>query len=108
MTDHRTEFEQARTLANAVLETPNRDPDSDLSLLARQFLRMVERVEKAIHPRKIEGKLIVDNAEKAVIIAAQELYDNRLGHSDEVGPWRAPRDFWIDLGVAIKHLKEVQ
>ncbi len=36
------EFDDAVALANRVLDRPNADPDDDLALLARQFLRAVE------------------------------------------------------------------
>lgn len=38
-----TEYEQAIALANKVLDRVNADPDDDLAVLARQFLRAVER-----------------------------------------------------------------
>lgn len=38
-----SEFQEAYRLANKVLEDAYRDPDSGLSMLARQFLRSVER-----------------------------------------------------------------
>lgn len=44
--------------------------------------------------------------ERSVINAAQELWDNRLGHGDPVGPWHSPQDFWKDLGKALVELKE--
>lgn len=36
------EIHDALKLANKVLETPNRDPDDDLSMMSRQFLRAFE------------------------------------------------------------------
>jgi len=39
------EYEHALRLAGHVLDDPNQDPDSDLSMLARQFLRRVENVQ---------------------------------------------------------------
>lgn len=41
----RSEFEHAREFANKVLDKPHRDPDDDLSVLARQFLRAIESVD---------------------------------------------------------------
>lgn len=38
-----SEFEDTVRLANAVLDNPHEDPDSDKSMLSRQFLRVVER-----------------------------------------------------------------
>lgn len=38
-----TEFQAAYRLANKVLEDAGRDPDDDLAVLARQFLRAIER-----------------------------------------------------------------
>jgi hypothetical protein len=40
-----TEFEFAVRLANKVLDRPYGDPDDDLAVLARQFLRAVERLD---------------------------------------------------------------
>jgi hypothetical protein len=39
-----TELEQAVLLANKVLDRVNADPDDDLAILARQFLRARERI----------------------------------------------------------------
>lgn len=38
-----TEFEQAVAIANKVLDRVNADPDDDIAILARQFLRATER-----------------------------------------------------------------
>jgi hypothetical protein len=38
-----SEFEEAIVLAERILDTPNKDPDDSESMLARQFLRSVER-----------------------------------------------------------------
>jgi len=40
-----TEKEEAVRLANAVLEKPYIDPDGDISMLARQFLRAREEID---------------------------------------------------------------
>lgn len=37
-----TEYNAAIALANAILDEPGRDPDDDLSVLARQLLRAIE------------------------------------------------------------------
>ena len=42
-----SEFGHAIILANKVLDRPNGDPDDDLAVLSRQFLRMIEALEKA-------------------------------------------------------------
>ena len=39
------EHEEAIALANKVLDDASRDPDSDLSMLSRQFLRALEKIE---------------------------------------------------------------
>lgn len=39
------EYERARELANKVLDRPNADPDDDLAVLARQFLRAIEPID---------------------------------------------------------------
>ena len=41
-----SEFEETVCLANKLLERPNADPDDDLAMLSRQFLRQVETVER--------------------------------------------------------------
>jgi hypothetical protein len=41
-----TEFEETKLLANHVLERSMADPDDDLAMLSRQFLRQVETVER--------------------------------------------------------------
>lgn len=38
------EFDDAVKLAHRVLDRPSGDPDDDLAVLARQFLRSVERL----------------------------------------------------------------
>ena len=41
-----TEYEETIKLANRILERPNADPDDDLAMLSRQFLRQVEAAER--------------------------------------------------------------
>ena len=41
--EKQSEFEYARQVADKVLDTPYKDPDDTESMLARQFLRQVER-----------------------------------------------------------------
>jgi hypothetical protein len=41
-----TEFEQAKLIAEKILDEPNADPDRDEAIIARQFNRLVERIEK--------------------------------------------------------------
>ncbi len=43
-----TEREDAIRLANRVLEQPHRDPDDDLSMLSRQFLRAEEALKSIV------------------------------------------------------------
>lgn len=43
-----SELDEAVDLANKVLDRPNADPDDDLAILARQFLRALER-EQALY-----------------------------------------------------------
>ena len=45
-----TEKEQAIALANRVLDKPYVDPDGDICLLARQFLRALERAGETLQP----------------------------------------------------------
>lgn len=39
------EYEQAKRIANRFLDKPYADPDGDEAVLARQFLRLVEKQE---------------------------------------------------------------
>ncbi len=41
----KSEFEQAIKLAFIILDERHVDPDSDICILARQFLRLIERKE---------------------------------------------------------------
>jgi hypothetical protein len=43
-----TELEQAVILADKVLDKPYIDPDGDICLLARQFLRLIESSRTAV------------------------------------------------------------
>ena len=43
-----SELDEAVALANKVLDRPSGDPDDDLAVLARQFLRALEREQKLI------------------------------------------------------------
>lgn len=47
-----TERQEAILLANKILERPNADPDDDLALLSRQFLREVEKSLESYDPMK--------------------------------------------------------
>jgi len=38
-----SEYDDAIKLANKVLDTPNRDPDDDLPMMSRCYLRTIER-----------------------------------------------------------------
>lgn len=66
------EYEQAIQLAEKVLDTPYRDPDDDLSMMSRQFLRSIERV-KILLPMALAHahKNDVGNNKKI----AQDIYD---------------------------------
>ena len=83
-----TEKEQAILLANKVLDRPYADPDDDLALLSRQFLRSLEREEKFRHAGeyfasicKQVSKLRVSDtlAEKVMEIQARLLVDDSVG-----------------------------
>lgn len=44
MIEHDNEMQRAITLADKVLDRQGADPDDDLAVLARQFLRAMERL----------------------------------------------------------------
>lgn len=50
-----TEKQFSIRLANQVLDTPGRDPDDDLSTLARQFLRAIESKWQPIETAPKDG-----------------------------------------------------
>ncbi len=47
-----TELQEAIAIAKAILERPNADPDDDLAILARQFLRIIEKEKRVERPRR--------------------------------------------------------
>ncbi len=48
------ERERAIKIANNILDVPYKDPDDNMSILARQFLRAIEVKEKGNHPKTEE------------------------------------------------------
>ena len=72
-----SERTEAEMLANRVLDRPYADPDDDLAILARQFLRCretVERQEKALQAVDWEAKGYADlvNANRDTILRITE------------------------------------
>jgi hypothetical protein len=57
-----TERDDAIALANKVLDTPNRDPDDDLSMMSRQFLRAIEALAK-LRPETVSEHIARDMRE---------------------------------------------
>jgi hypothetical protein len=58
-----TEKQQAFDLANAALDKPYEDPDSDIAVLARQFLRAREEIDAmraALEPFSVHAELYDD------------------------------------------------
>ncbi len=58
-----TEKQQAIALANRLLNEPNADPDDELRLLSRQFLRareIIEKQEKALQAVDWNGQAELD------------------------------------------------
>ncbi len=49
-----------------------------------------------------------DHIERIVEVrrAAQELWDNRLGHRDDNPVWSGPQSFWLTLGCALDKMNE--
>ena len=74
------ELDDAIRLANTVLDQPSRDPDDDLSMLARQFLRAREAVERE---REACAKIASDHAKfchkEAHNGGCAELYERASG-----------------------------
>jgi hypothetical protein len=61
-----SEKDQAVRLANAILENPSVDPDSDLAVLSRQFLRALKYSDRIPKPFYEDGPAI-EHQEIAVI-----------------------------------------
>jgi hypothetical protein len=60
-----TETEQAVILANKILDRVNADPDDDLAVLARQFLRALERPLAAVQIYSAATTLAMNNRQIA-------------------------------------------
>jgi hypothetical protein len=56
-----TETEQAIILANKILDRVNADPDDDVAVLARQFLRAIERPLAAVQIYSAATALAMNN-----------------------------------------------
>lgn len=91
-----SEYDQAVRIANSILDDPGRDPDSDFSVVCRQFLRLRQRYE---YGRADTNELIRDLREGPVMEregpAGIELFDLdnaiEIMHqaADEVGQYRS-------------------
>ncbi len=89
-----SEHEQAIKLANKVLDRPYGDPDDDQAVLARQFLRAVERcetycngLEESIKLQSHYGGLLnaYDGGKRLTFASADE-WLNRLASLSKGGP----------------------
>lgn len=56
-----TEFEQAKLIAEKILNEPNADPDRDEAIVARQFNRLVER-RQMLHPWLVASEWYQESA----------------------------------------------
>jgi hypothetical protein len=73
-----TEKQQAFDLANAVLDKPYEDPDSDIAVLARQFLRAreeidamreaLERIDVIIETGKVNHAKVAQKVARGVLV----------------------------------------
>ena len=63
---------------------------------------MFEKIRKSLNSfKKQQPNFQVDAAADAQIVkSAQDLFDNRLGWSDNRNPY-APREFWRNLSTAL-------
>lgn len=57
-----SEYDAARLLANRVLDDASRDPDSDLSMLARQLLRADECAQTAEANLRMAARIVEGTA----------------------------------------------
>lgn len=90
-----TEYEDAIRLANHILDRPSGDPDDDLAVLSRQFLRALERVER-----------IRAEAEAAILLAAADRCEAWAikNYMDDFGSFVA-RNVAVNLRDEIKALQ---
>ena len=72
-----TELEETVVLANRVLERPYADPDDDLAMLARQFIRLREAVAWH-HGQKADDRCIEDD-DRLYAAAGLPPCDRRVG-----------------------------
>lgn len=68
------EREEATRFANAVLDSPGEDPDSDISVLARQFLRAIDRIEALT--------LSDGDVTEAMLVAAFRAHEATIGQDN--------------------------
>lgn len=60
------EFAHAKKVAAALLDRPHADPDDDVSILARQFLRLVERRARATVRLSKEALRLIEGKRKRI------------------------------------------
>ena len=101
-----TEFEETILLANKILDRPSADPDDDLAMLSRQFLRALECIAS--------NKKCNDNMERGLLVAMKERDDLRAallpfaagagrpgGLADPMTGKPLPDDAVLGLGVKL-------
>lgn len=83
-----TEREETIALANKILERPYADPDDDLAMLSRQFLRQIEateRLREAIvkhRSQKADDRCIEDDDVLYAVLGDGVKCDRRVGDKD--------------------------
>lgn len=82
-----SEREEAIRLANRVLDKPHIDPDGDVCMLARQFLREIERREAGI-----SEKVALWMIERGYATGHGDRVEDMLGELEARARDRAPRE----------------
>lgn len=84
----------ARTLAefaHDVVARAGRAQTEEIASRDRGIARLARRLKAAKTELAKAGR---------VVLAATDLFDNRMGYTSKPGPWAHP-EFWIDLGIAL-------
>lgn len=90
------EFAYAIVVANRVLDRPNGDPDDDLAVLARQFLRACERARDIPPPPTNDP---AKGAEGIANPSQADIYEVGLAQEYQDGPIAHHLEKWLDLAT---------
>lgn len=77
------EYQEAVALANRVLDRINTDPDDDLAILSRQFIRSTERLAQALKDAREEAYQAGIRRAKTLVEGQKETCGNCFPDNEE-------------------------